>query len=187
MRAAALGRAAVLRLVHPAAACSPRQTSLSKRRCEPLAWAGGARIRGGAAAAGEGAESAELEAADEDGEEDDGAVFMHVETPRGRKELLRQGPVIVERHLADLLAQAESSRISASEYVSSAVDMGGCPAPKFPEFAFIGRSNVGKSSLINCLTGRKALAMVSKTPGADPGKPPRHQTLYTTHALHCYS
>ncbi|MBR1868523.1 MAG: YihA family ribosome biogenesis GTP-binding protein [Bacteroidales bacterium] len=46
---------------------------------------------------------------------------------------------------------------------SSAVD--GRPAPRLPEFAFIGRSNVGKSSLINMLTGRKGLALTSSTPG----------------------
>ena len=40
-----------------------------------------------------------------------------------------------------------------------------CPPPDRPEYAFIGRSNVGKSSLINMLTGRKALARVSNTPG----------------------
>ncbi len=40
-----------------------------------------------------------------------------------------------------------------------------CPAGTFPEYAFIGRSNVGKSSLINMLTGRKGLAMTSATPG----------------------
>jgi GTP-binding protein len=40
-----------------------------------------------------------------------------------------------------------------------------CPAPMLPEFAFIGRSNVGKSSLINMLTMRKSLAKVSGTPG----------------------
>ena len=39
------------------------------------------------------------------------------------------------------------------------------PKQKLPEFAFIGRSNVGKSSLINMLTGRKTLAMTSSTPG----------------------
>ena len=39
------------------------------------------------------------------------------------------------------------------------------PKQKLPEFAFIGRSNVGKSSLINLLTGRKKLAMTSSTPG----------------------
>ncbi len=41
----------------------------------------------------------------------------------------------------------------------------GCPKPMIPEFAFIGRSNVGKSSLINMLCGRKDIAKVSKTPG----------------------
>ena len=40
-----------------------------------------------------------------------------------------------------------------------------CPKPVIPEFAFIGRSNVGKSSLINMLTGRKNLAKISGTPG----------------------
>ncbi len=40
-----------------------------------------------------------------------------------------------------------------------------CPKDGLPEFAFIGRSNVGKSSLINMLTGRKGLAKVSGTPG----------------------
>ncbi len=40
-----------------------------------------------------------------------------------------------------------------------------CPAPRYPEFAVIGRSNVGKSSLINMITSRKDLALVSKQPG----------------------
>jgi len=40
-----------------------------------------------------------------------------------------------------------------------------CPSPDLPEYAFIGRSNVGKSSLINMLTGRKSLAKISGTPG----------------------
>jgi GTP-binding protein len=40
-----------------------------------------------------------------------------------------------------------------------------CPDTSIPEYAFIGRSNVGKSSLINMLTGRKSLAMTSATPG----------------------
>jgi len=50
-------------------------------------------------------------------------------------------------------------------YVSSNVDYAKCPEPTLPEYAFIGRSNVGKSSLINMLTMSKKLAMVSAQPG----------------------
>ena len=54
--------------------------------------------------------------------------------------------------------------LSASYLISSPrVEL--CPKPDRPEFAFIGRSNVGKSSLINMLTGQKALAKTSGTPG----------------------
>lgn len=55
--------------------------------------------------------------------------------------------------------------IKQAEFVSSVVDVGKCPAPNKPEFAFIGRSNVGKSSLLNMLTNRKSLAKTSNTPG----------------------
>jgi len=50
-------------------------------------------------------------------------------------------------------------------FVISAVDIRGCPHPRLPEYAFFGRSNVGKSSLINMLTGVKNLARISATPG----------------------
>ncbi|MBL0309443.1 MAG: YihA family ribosome biogenesis GTP-binding protein [Bacteroidetes bacterium] len=55
--------------------------------------------------------------------------------------------------------------IKYAEYTASYVDVKKCPEAKLPEFSFIGRSNVGKSSLINSLCGRKALSKVSKTPG----------------------
>ena len=55
--------------------------------------------------------------------------------------------------------------IKQAEYVASYVDPSKCPATLRPEFAFIGRSNVGKSSLINYLCNRKALTKVSNTPG----------------------
>lgn len=51
------------------------------------------------------------------------------------------------------------------EFIGSFPGFRECPKDNKPEFAFIGRSNVGKSSLINMLTGRKSLARVSKQPG----------------------
>jgi GTP-binding protein len=55
--------------------------------------------------------------------------------------------------------------ITSAAFNCSAPDLDSCPEVALPEFAFIGRSNVGKSSLLNALTGRKDLAKVSKTPG----------------------
>ena len=55
--------------------------------------------------------------------------------------------------------------IKKAEFVISNSDYKKCPQDEKPEYAFIGRSNVGKSSLINMLTNRKGLAMTSSTPG----------------------
>ncbi|MEM1326616.1 MAG: ribosome biogenesis GTP-binding protein YihA/YsxC [Bacteroidota bacterium] len=55
--------------------------------------------------------------------------------------------------------------IHRAEYVGSYAQEGQCPKAARPEYAFIGRSNVGKSSLINMLTNRKELARTSKKPG----------------------
>ena len=56
-------------------------------------------------------------------------------------------------------------KISKAEFAGSSTRVGQKPAQKLPEFAFIGRSNVGKSSLINMLTGNSKLAKTSQTPG----------------------
>jgi GTP-binding protein len=55
--------------------------------------------------------------------------------------------------------------IKKAEFVSSVADVRKCPPSDKPEFAFIGRSNVGKSSLLNMLTNRKNLAKTSNKPG----------------------
>ena len=53
---------------------------------------------------------------------------------------------------------AEEITVIKSEYVTSAVSKKTCPEEILPEIVFVGRSNVGKSSLINSLTRRKSLA-----------------------------
>lgn len=55
--------------------------------------------------------------------------------------------------------------IESAEFTVSSPSLAACPKTDLPEFAFTGRSNVGKSSLINMLAGRKGLAKISSTPG----------------------
>jgi len=56
-------------------------------------------------------------------------------------------------------------KIKSAEFVVSNSEVAKCPKNNLPEYAFIGRSNVGKSSLINMLTDRKSLAKTSGRPG----------------------
>ena len=55
--------------------------------------------------------------------------------------------------------------IKSAEFTVSNTEISKCPEPKLPEYAFIGRSNVGKSSLINMLTNNSKLAKTSQAPG----------------------
>lgn len=55
--------------------------------------------------------------------------------------------------------------LNNAEFIKSAPDLKSCPELNLPEIALLGRSNVGKSSFINCLTNRKNLAKTSNTPG----------------------
>jgi len=55
--------------------------------------------------------------------------------------------------------------VHSAQFIKSSPSLKGCPDPNLPEFAFIGRSNVGKSSLINMLTGFSKLAKTSSRPG----------------------
>ena len=56
-------------------------------------------------------------------------------------------------------------KIKENRFLTSSPNLKKCPAPDKPEYAFIGRSNVGKSSLINMIVGKKKLAKISSTPG----------------------
>lgn len=56
-------------------------------------------------------------------------------------------------------------QIHTAQFVTSATGLAGCPASSWPEIAFAGRSNVGKSSLVNTLLNRKGLVRTSSTPG----------------------
>lgn len=67
--------------------------------------------------------------------------------------------------MAAVPTDSPAVKIKSAEFVTSVRDPAACPVWERPEFALIGRSNVGKSSLINMLANREALAKVSATPG----------------------
>ena len=63
------------------------------------------------------------------------------------------------------MSEGQMGKIKSAEFVVSNSEVEKCPKNNLPEYAFIGRSNVGKSSLINMLTDRKSLAKTSGRPG----------------------
>jgi len=69
------------------------------------------------------------------------------------------------RYLKVDLPPPVNSRVSKCAFIKSSNTVKDCPPSTLAEVALIGRSNVGKSSLINCLAGNDKLAKVSKTPG----------------------
>ena len=88
--------------------------------------------------------------------------------PRGRRlsTLASETDLFPPRALAP--EQIEMGRLLFARecrFVAGAADAAGFPAEELPEIAFFGRSNVGKSSLVNALTGRRTLARTSNTPG----------------------
>ncbi len=66
---------------------------------------------------------------------------------------------------ADAVRAANQLFSGPVEFLKAAVELDGLPADDVPELAFAGRSNVGKSSLVNAITGRNSLARTSNTPG----------------------
>ena len=68
----------------------------------------------------------------------------------------------VQQELAERAGKLFSGRVA---FLKSAPSLQFLPDPDYPEIAFCGRSNVGKSSLLNALTGRRAIARASVTPG----------------------
>lgn len=86
-----------------------------------------------------------------------------------------------------ILPEPENTKVKTATFIKSSVTTQDCPPEKHPEFAVIGRSNVGKSSLINMLTGRKDLALVSKQPGMDPAVPIQPTAMLETKNLDCWT
>src|SRR5690606_12967680 len=84
---------------------------------------------------------------------------------RRKGELLSLRHPVVAADDPDLVEEARRLFAGRVEFLLSAPSLNFLPEPDFPEVAFAGRSNVGKSSLINAVTGRKAIARASVTPG----------------------
>ncbi len=87
------------------------------------------------------------------------AKVQHPMAPKGKK---ARPPKI---QTAQATVSFEKIKIISAEFVKAATNIKGLPSERLPQVAFLGRSNVGKSSLMNALMGRKNLVKVSSTPG----------------------
>jgi len=76
-----------------------------------------------------------------------------------------QKRIIIHQVFCSFTGSTNQMKITEATFIGSYPNVELCPKPVLPEYAFIGRSNVGKSSLINMLAGRKSLAKTSSTPG----------------------
>ena len=86
------------------------------------------------------------------------------------------------------LPPPKNATIRSSKFIKSSTAIKDCPPDRLPEFAVIGRSNVGKSSLLNCLTGNSKMAKVSKEPGVPDHDYHRHSCQAATRVpTHCVS
>ncbi|CAH9076815.1 unnamed protein product [Cuscuta europaea] len=83
---------------------------------------------------------------------------VSVETASFGSRILKGSNIVLSKYAGD-------AQVEQAEFVKSSVNTGDCPADGLPEFALVGRSNVGKSSLLNSIVRRKKLALTSKKPG----------------------
>ena len=74
-------------------------------------------------------------------------------------------PPVLELLVADQMSSVQQSTLMSATFLTSASGLADSPRDQVPEVAFVGRSNVGKSSVLNCVAGARKLARTSKTPG----------------------
>ncbi|KAJ4908533.1 P-loop containing nucleoside triphosphate hydrolases superfamily protein [Raphanus sativus] len=92
-------------------------------------------------------------------------LFIPPETDISGEDPSRLAARILKGSNIVLSRYARDAQVVQADYVKSSVRTEDCPADGLPEFALVGRSNVGKSSLLNSLVKRKRLALTSKKPG----------------------
>ena len=146
---------------------------LPRRRVSPWTWtmpcsSSYPRRRGGGQSrvpthgrGGGGGRSAEAGADGDDEDEDDAREVFAEEDIEDDLYLTDEADGLTQA----TVQQAKGAIVKSARFMQACVRVKDCPPPKHPEVAVIGRSNVGKSSLVNMLTNRKDIAKTSKNPG----------------------